>query len=66
MKTEFADIDVVVAAKDCWEKCDDFDIEIESMYSGDMIFHRTFKCVHLNKCRRLLESLEKIEEVPNE
>lgn len=64
----YAKIDVNIAKEGCWEECDDFDIEVENLYAEDFmcnnrIFHRTFLCKNLSKCKRLLESLERSEDV---
>lgn len=66
--SDYAKIDVAIAKAGCWEKCDDFDIELETLYAANdfwcdkRIFHRSFSCKNLNKCKRLLESLERSEE----
>lgn len=64
---DYVKIDVAIAKEGCWEKCDDFDIELETIYADDFwcnsrIFHRSFSCKNLSKCKRLLESLERSEE----
>lgn len=64
---DYAKIDVEIAKAGCWEKCDDFGIEKETLYADDFmcnnrIFHRSFSCKNLSKCKRLLKSLERSEE----
>lgn len=64
---DYAEIDVKIAKAGCWEKCEDFDVEITDLYTEDFfcnsgIVHRSFTCKNLSKCKRLLESLERSEE----
>ena len=62
--SDYAKIDVKIAKTGCWEKCEDFDIQMENIYAEDFfcnsgIYYRAFECKNLRKCKRLLESLER-------
>ena len=66
--SDYVKIDVEIAKEGCWEKCEDFDIQMDNLYGADIfrncnggIYYRTFECKNLRKCKRLLESLERSE-----
>lgn len=63
----YAKISVEVLNPNCWENCDDFEPWMASKsyattgFGDTCIYTRYFKCINLDKCKRLSSYLERSE-----
>lgn len=54
-----AKIEIETLTENCWVQCEDFDVRITSMITGDnAIVYKTIRCEHVGRCRRIQQVIE--------
>ena len=53
-----ANIEIETLAETCWRECEDFEIKITSMFSGNVTFHKILQCEHVGRCRRIAQMVQ--------
>lgn len=53
-----AKIEIETLTETCWEKCEDFEVKITSLFSSDAKFHTIIQCEHVGRCRRIAQVVQ--------
>lgn len=54
-----AKIEIETLTENCWVQCEDFDVRITSMITGDnAIVYKAIRCEHVGRCRKIQQVIE--------
>ena len=53
-----AKIEIETLTETCWRECEDFEVKITSIFSGDVTAHMVLQCEHVWRCRRIAQVVQ--------
>lgn len=51
-------VEVDTLTDSCWEKCEDFDVDVTNYFSHDAAWHKAIRCRNVDKCRRIQQVID--------